>query len=429
MKLQAPKGTFDILPYGTEAPWLLSYLWQYVEKIAREVSLQYGYQEIRTPLYESTELFTKSVGETSDIVTKEMFTFQDKGGRSVSLRPEGTASVLRSAIENHIFDKGSVHKLFYIGPMFRYERPQSGRYRQHHQFGIEALGIAAPEQDVEIIDLLLEFYRRIGLKSLKVYLNTVGDLPSRAAYRAALIQYLTPHFDHLSAESKLRFEKNPLRILDSKDLGDKEIVKDAPSIHNHLTKEAKDHFIAVCKSLESLQIPYEIDPKIVRGLDYYNKTVFEIVSTDLGAQGTVGAGGRYDGLLKTFGGPDLPTVGCATGLERVLQILTAQQQNYPQSPPPLIYFIPLGEEARNQCFQQATACRHAEMAAGIELSTQKIQTALQNALKLGARFAAIIGSEELTNHQIQIKELSTRKTETIPLNQLLSFLKQNKDIT
>src|SRR3990167_6362931 len=309
MKIQAPKGTFDILPYGTEAPWLLSALWQHVEKVARDVATQYGYQEIRTPLYESTELFNRGVGETSDIVTKEMFTFQDKGGRSISLRPEGTASVMRSVIENHLFDRGPVHKFFYIGPMFRYERPQSGRYRQHHQFGTEAIGIAAPQQDVETIDLLLEFYRRIGLKSLKVLINTVGDAASRASFRAALLQFLTPHLEELSSDSKLRFEKNPLRILDSKDPKDKEIIASAPSILDHLSPEAKEHFSSVCRSLDTLQIPYEVDPRIVRGLDYYNKTVFEIVSTDLGSQGTVGAGGRYDGLLKTFGGPDLPSIG------------------------------------------------------------------------------------------------------------------------
>ena len=214
-----------------------------------------------------------------------------------------------------------------------------------------------------------------------------------------------------------------MRILDSKDPKDKEIIASAPSILDHLSPEAKEHFSSVCHSLDTLQIPYEVDPRIVRGLDYYNKTVFEIVSTDLGSQGTVGAGGRYDGLLKTFGGPDLPSIGFGTGLERVLQVLTAQTKTLPQHTPPLLYFIPLGEEARTECLRQATACRHAEIAVDIELSTQKLQTALQNATKTNARFAAILGSDELAKQEVQLKELISRKTETIPLNQLLSFLK------
>src|SRR3989344_852735 len=221
-KIQIPKGTFDVLPYGTDERWRLSEAWQALEEICRKTAAEYGYREIRTPIYERTELFDRGVGETSDIVTKEMFTFEDKGGRSISLRPEGTSSVMRAFIENHLAQVGPTHKLFYIGPMFRYERPQSGRYRQHHQFGVEAIGIPSPEQDAEVIDLLFQVYRRLGLKNLKVHLNTVGDPASRTAFRKALIDYLTPHFNALSADSQTRFEKNPLRILDSKDPKDKE---------------------------------------------------------------------------------------------------------------------------------------------------------------------------------------------------------------
>lgn len=291
MQFQIPKGTFDILPYGTDEPWRESALWQFAEEILRRTAADYGYREIRTPIYERSELFDRGVGTTSDIVSKEMFTFQDKGGRSISLRPEGTSSVIRSFVENHLSNLGSVHKFFYIGPMFRYERPQSGRYRQHHQFGVEAIGAAAPEQDAEVIDLLLAIYRRLGIKGLKVHLNTVGDPESRLAFRTALMDFLHPSLSELSADSQMRFEKNPLRILDSKDPKDQEILREAPSILDYLTDTAEQHFEEVCRALESLGIDYEIDPKIVRGLDYYNKTVFEVVSENLGAQSTIGAGG------------------------------------------------------------------------------------------------------------------------------------------
>ena len=424
MKIQIPKGTFDILPYGAEEPWLLSALWQSVEQLIRTTAAEYGYQEIRTPIYESAELFHRGVGETSDIVTKEMFTFEDKGGRPICLRPEGTAAVMRSFVENHLFDRGPVHKLFYIGPMFRYERPQSGRYRQHHQFGVEAIGSMAPEQDAEVIDLLLEIYRRLGLKNLKVLINTVGDAPSRAAYRAALVEFLRPHFGELSPDSQLRFEKNPLRILDSKSPKDKEIIREAPSILHHLTHEAKHHFEELCRALHLLDISYEVNDRIVRGLDYYNKTVFEVVSSDLGAQSTVGAGGRYDGLIKTFGGPDLPGVGFATGLERVLQILTAQKIAPPKPKAPLVYFIPLGEEARLECLKLTTLCRHHHLSADLELGTQKIQTALQNATKLNATYCAIVGTDELQKKVVQLKHLETREAKEVPFNKLLEYLNE-----
>ena len=424
MQIQIPKGTFDILPYGTKEPWQLSSLWQYAEKLIRETAAEYGYQEIRTPVYERTELFDRGAGETSDIVSKEMFTFMDKGGRSISLRPEGTASAMRSFVENRLANLGSVHKFFYIGPMFRYERPQSGRYRQHHQFGVEAIGVAAPEQDVEVIDLLLEIYKRLGLKHLKVHINSVGDLPSREAYRKALIDFLHPHLPHLSADSQTRFSTNPLRILDSKDRKDKEILQEAPSILDYLTPPAKEHFEAVCRALDLLHIPYEVNDRIVRGLDYYQKTVFEVLSEDLGAQSTIGAGGRFDGLVKLFGGPDLPAVGFATGLERVLQVFIAQKAQLPIASQPLIYFIPLGQEAKYECLKLVTACRHQRILAGIELHTQKIQSALQEATKLKAVYCGILGSEELQKRVVQIKNLEDRSSQEVPIDQLLNWLKK-----
>lgn len=423
MKVQIPKGTFDILPYGTDDAWRLSSLWQYVEGVVRKTAFEYGYKEIRTPIYEKSELFDRSVGETSDIVTKEMFSFLDKGGRPISLRPEGTASVMRSFVENGLANLGSVHKFFYIGPMFRYERPQSGRYRQHHQFGIEAIGASAPEQDAEVIDLLFEVYKRLGLKNLKVYINSVGDTASRENFKAAFLTYLRPHLNELSADSQIRFEKNPLRILDSKDLKDKEIVANAPSILNYLTPESESHFQKLCHLLKAIHIPYTINDKIVRGLDYYNKTVFEVIAEDLGAQNTLGGGGRYDGLISSFEGPDLPGVGFATGLERVLQIMMAQKISPPKPPRTLIYLIPLGEESKLQCFSLATECRHHHIAAEIELNTKKIQTALQNATRSEALYCGIIGTEEMAKRVVQLKNLESRATQEIPFDQLISTLK------
>jgi histidyl-tRNA synthetase len=424
MKVQIPKGTFDILPYGTEETWRLSHLWHWVEETIREIASEYGYREIRTPCFEKTELFDRSVGETSDIVTKEMFSFLDKGNRPISLRPEGTAAVIRSFVENHLANLGAVHKFFYIAPMFRYERPQSGRYRQHHQFGVEAIGSALPEQDVEVIDLLLQVCKRLGLKNLKVNLNTVGDSTSRDHFRKALMDYLRPHLSDLSADSQARFEKNPLRILDSKDEKDKEIVAKAPSILNYLTPDAARHFEEVGHLLKLVHIPYVINDKIVRGLDYYNQTVFEVISEDLGSQNTLGGGGRYDGLIHSFEGPDLPSVGFGSGLERILQVMMNQKVSLPNPPSPFIYFIPLGNEARSKCFALATECRHAQIAAEVEFSTKKIQTALQKAIEAKATYCAILGTEEMAKGVLQLKHLESRATQEIPFGHLVAKLKE-----
>jgi len=422
MQFQIPKGTFDILPYGTDEAWRKSPVWQYVESVIRKTAADYGYSEIRTPIYERTELFDRGVGETSDIVSKEMFTFQDKGGRSISLRPEGTSSVIRSFVENHLANVGSAHKFFYIGPMFRYERPQSGRYRQHHQFGVETIGVAAPEEDAATIDILLQVYKRLGIGGLKAHLNTVGDPPSRLAFRTALMDFLRPNLGELSADSQVRFEKNPLRILDSKDPKDRELLRGAPSILDHLTEEARTHFEQVCKALDALGIPYKVDPQIVRGLDYYNKTVFEVISENLGAQSTIGAGGRYDGLVAQIGGPDLPAIGFATGLERVIQVMLAQGVPLPEEGRLAVYLIPLGAEARALALQLATRCRHQGVSAGIELNSQKIQTALQNAARLKAAYSAIIGSDEMQKGTMQLKNMATRESREIPFGELTTLL-------
>ncbi len=425
MKIQAPKGTFDILPYGCgEETWRLSGLWQYVEATIRRVTAEYGYLEIRTPIYERTELFDRGVGETTDIVSKEMFTFKDRSERLMSLRPEGTAAVARAFVEHNLSTQGTAHKFFYIGPMFRYERPQSGRYRQHHQFGVEAYGPGGPEQDAEVIDLLLEVYRQLGLKRLTVHINSVGDAESRTKYREALLHYLKPHFASLSEESQTRFEKNPLRILDSKDPKDKEIVRHAPSILKYLTPDAQKHFDGVRRYLEKLGLPHVVNDKIVRGLDYYNQTVFEVLTEDLGAQNTIGAGGRYDGLVSQFDGPDVPAVGFATGLERVLQVMVAQQTSWQQPTRPFVYFIPLGEEAKETCFLLAAQCRKAQIPAGLELSAKKVGPAIQNAVRLNAVHCCVLGSDEITKARAVLKELATRQEREISLENIVSDLKR-----
>lgn len=428
MKYTIPKGVFDILPEEKlpEDQWRTSDRWQYVEEIMRKTAHDYGYKEVRTPIFEHTDLFIRGVGESSDIVTKEMYTFTDRGDRSLTLRPEGTACVMRAFMEKRLHQMPGLHKYFYIGPMFRYERPQAGRYRQHHQFGAEAVGIGLPEQDVETIDLLCELYRRLGLKNLTVYLNSIGDETTRAAYRQALIDYLQPHFEQLSGESKVRFSKNILRVLDSKDAQDQKIVQNAPSILTMLSDEAKDHFTTVQKLLDKVGISYIINPKLVRGLDYYNKTVFEITSGELGAQNSVGGGGRYDGLLSLLGGPSLPAVGFATGIERILQSMTAQKVYFPPAPHPTIFLISLGEEAKSYCVELLFRLRHAQIPAETDFQAKKVGSALQLADQLRAEYSLVIGDEELKSGEAKLKEMKTRTEIPIKLDELISFLSANK---
>lgn len=407
MSFTIPPGVFDILPKDAKEPWRSSPLWNYIEGVMRETAQSYGFQEIRTPLFERTELFTRGVGEGTDIVSKEMYTFEDKGGRSMTLRPEGTAAVMRAGIENQLFIESPVQKLYYICPMFRYERAQAGRYRQHHQFGVEAIGSGAPEQDVEAIDLIFTIFGRLGLKHLQVTLNSLGDATSRAAYREALLSYLKSHFDKLSADSKVRFESNPLRILDSKDPGDKAINAHAPSILEFLNDECRDHFENVKKLLGLLKIPFQINPQLVRGLDYYNKTVFEVIAGELGAQNSITGGGRYDGLIKTLGGPDLPSFGFGAGIERVLQTMLKQHCPLPEPYRPALFLIPLGEAAKDICFDILHQLRISGVPAQMDFSGRKLNKVMQYADQIQARFVAVVGENELKEDKIELKEMAT----------------------
>lgn len=425
MQYKSPKGVFDILPYEakTDNVWRQSDRWLYLENIIRECTRNYGYKEIRTPIFETADLFVRSSGETSDIISKEMYTFVDKANRPLALRPEGTAAVIRSFIENHLYQTSGLHKYFYIGPMFRYERPQAGRYRQHHQFGAEAIGIGSPEQDVETIELLYYLYKKLGLSNLRVLINTVGDCSTRQAYKHALREYLSPHFNSLSEDSQIRFERNILRILDSKDPGDQKILEKAPTILNFLSEKSSKHFERVQELLKKQNILFKVDPKLVRGLDYYNETVFEILSEKLGAQNTIGAGGRYDGLIQSLGGPSLPSVGFATGLERLLQIMEEQKVAFPQAVGPLLFLIPLGKVALNTCFDYLCRLRHQGFYVEMDFSEKKIQYGFQMASSLNASYVAVIGDQELSSGYLQIKNLSTRESKTLPFTDLEKHLK------
>ncbi len=418
-----PPGVFDVIPEDEKEPWKSSYLRTFVEEEIRILAKEFGYEEIRTPLFERAELFERGVGEGSDIVSKEMYTFKDKGDRLLSLRPEGTAPVIRAFIENNMAAQGNIHKLFYIGPMFRYERSQAGRYRQHHQFGVEAIGNGDPEQDVEVISMIFTLFKRLHLSELSVCLNTIGDKESRDAFRIALKEYLEQYKSDLSEDSLKRLESNPLRILDSKDPGDKKIVESAPSILNYLNEKSLKHFERVKELLSLLQIPFVISDKLVRGLDYYNHTVFEVVSGQLGAHNSLVGGGRYDGLIKTLGGPDLPAMGFGAGIERILQTMLKQTVPLPERNRPLLFFIPLDDKAKEKCFALTYTLRCAGIPVQMDFGGRKLNKTMQYADKIRASYVAIVGSDELEKGKVELKNMQTGHKSTVPFESLERIMK------
>lgn len=422
MTINIPPGVFDIIPEDSKEPWRSSYLWNQIEAIMRDTARVFGYQEMRTPVFERTELFQRGVGDTSDIVSKEMYTFLDKGGRSMSLRPEGTAPVIRAFIENKLYQNAPIHKFFYIAPMFRYERSQAGRYRQHHQFGAEAIGNNSPEQDVELIDMIYTLYQRLGLNNLEVFLNSLGDTTSRIDFRNALQEYLRSSFAQLSADSQARFETNPLRILDSKDPNDRKILANAPSILDFLKPECSDHFNEVKKLLGQLKIPFKVNSQLVRGLDYYNRTVFEVICGDLGAQNSIGGGGRYDGLVKLLGGPDLPAIGFGTGLERIIQTILKQNVTMAPMEHPTLFLIALGEESKNACFSIAHNLRRSGVAVYLDFSSRKLNKVMQFANQIQAKYVAVVGENEISTGEVNLKEMKTGESLKAPLFNLTRIL-------
>jgi histidyl-tRNA synthetase len=408
-QLQPVRGTHDLLPTEERRH-------RHVIDHARSTAARYGFERMETPIFEFTEVFTRTVGETSDIVTKEMYVFKDRGDESIALRPEGTAGVARAVISNGLAQSVPI-RAFYNGPMFRYERPQKGRQRQFHQIGVELIGPASPYADVEVIACGADILDALGiLPRVKLELNTLGDTESRIAYRAALVEYFSAFEADLSDDSKLRLKKNPLRILDSKDEGDRKFVADAPRFDAYLTQAAQDFFGGVTDGLTALGIPFTREQRLVRGLDYYTHTCFEFVTTELGAQGTVMAGGRYDGLIRDMGGPDLPGVGWAAGIERLAMMLAED----PAVARP-VALVPLGEAAERAALKIAHDLRKAGVTVDLGFSGN-LKKRLARANKINATHAVILGDDELARGAAAVRMLDSGEQADVALTDLVTRL-------
>ncbi|MEL6131173.1 MAG: histidine--tRNA ligase [Cyanobacteria bacterium J06627_3] len=408
--IQALRGTRDILPDEIG-------VWQHVEATARDILHRAAYREIRPPMFEQTELFARGIGEATDVVGKEMYSFEDRGGRSITLRPEITAGLVRAFISNKLFASGGVQRLWHTGPAFRYERPQKGRQRQFHQLDVEILGSRDPRADVEVIAIATDILQTLGLKSLTLDINSVGSGADRQVYRDALVSYLTPYQDDLDSDSQDRLTRNPLRILDSKDSRTQEIVKDAPSLLDHLSDDSQRHFDQVQQQLSTLNIDFTINPRLVRGLDYYTHTAFEIMSADLGAQATVCGGGRYDGLVQQLGGPDVPAIGFAIGLER-LTILLQQLQSVP-APGLDFYIVSRGEKAEPATTVLAQQLRHQGFAVEVDLSSSAFGKQFKRADRSGAMGCLILGDAEAEGGTVQLKWLRSGEQSELSQRQLI----------
>lgn len=417
MSFQKPKGTQDILPGAVEK-------WQYIEAKARELCSRYRYNEIRTPIFEHTELFQRGVGETTDIVEKEMYTFIDKGDRSITLRPEGTAGAVRAYIENKLYAEPELNKLYYIGPMFRYERAQAGRYRQFHQFGIEAIGSTDPALDAEVIALGYSFYMEVGISGLSVEINSVGNAASREAYRDALLAFLNPLRAQLCKDCQSRIDRNPLRVLDCK--VDQHLFEGAPSIFGSLDEECLTHFAAVQHHLGAMNIPFKVNQKLVRGLDYYTHTAFEYKASGIGAIDTIGGGGRYNGLVGQIGGQDQPGVGLGLGLERTLLVLESQGKTLPVESPLDVYIVGMGEKAEQQVVRLLFELRKAGVQAEKDYQGRKLKAQFKSADRYQARFVAILGDDELARGEINVKSQATGEQVSVPLHQFVEWMSAHR---
>ena len=411
--INIPKGTKDVLPQD-------SYKWQYVEGMAREVAGLFNIKEIRTPVFEHTELFQRGVGDTTDIVTKEMYTFKDKGDRSITLKPEGTAGAARSFIENGMGNGVLPAKMYYIIPAFRYERPQAGRLREFHQFGVEVYGSASAQTDAETIFTADTLLKKLGLQ-IKLYINSIGCPTCRAAYNKALKDFFAPNLDSLCGDCKNRYEKNPLRLLDCKEEGCKKINADAPKILDYLCEDCHAHFEEVKACLTLAGVDYEIDPRIVRGLDYYTRTVFEFVSTSIGAQGTVCAGGRYDGLIEQLGGKPTPAVGFAAGIERLLIVMEQTGVEIPAAPVPTVYIAGMDADCRKKAFSLAAELRLQGVNAEVDLMERSVKAQFKYADKIGAKYVAVIGGNELAEGKANVKRMADSTSETIAFEDMVTY--------
>ena len=409
--IQASRGTRDILPEEV-------LYWQYVEDIARDRLQRAGYHELRTPVFEQTALFERGIGEATDIVGKEMYTFLDRGERSITLRPEGTAGAVRAFIEHKLHAHGGAQRLWYIGPMFRYERPQAGRQRQFHQIGVEVLGTDAPRADVEVIAIAADLLNSLGVQDWTLDLNSVGTQSDRQHYREALVDYFSQHLQDLDADSQDRLQRNPMRILDSKDAKTQDLAQSAPNILDYLGSESRQHFDQVQQLLTQLQIPYQLNPCLVRGLDYYTHTAFEFKLTDLGAQSTVCGGGRYDGLVAELGGPQTPAVGWAMGLERLILLL--HHRNLDLASTVEFYCVARGDAAEAQALSLSRDLRQLGFSVEMDLSGSAFGKQMKRADRSGAIACLILGDAEAQDHTVQLKWLSSGEQETLAQTELLT---------
>lgn len=415
MLTTAPRGTKDIMPADVKA-------WRYLEETMRKICAQYGYKEIRTPVFEHTELFLRGIGETTDVVEKEMYTFNDRGNRSITLRPENTASAVRAYIEHKLYAEPAPTKLFYIGPMFRYDRPQAGRYRQFHQFGIEALGVQGPNIDAEIILLAVQILQSLGLKDLKLKINSVGCPKCRPLHREKLQEFFKPHFDELCKDCQSRYDRNPLRLLDCKNPHCQELGAGAPSLEECLCDECREHFEGLKQLLAAAGIEYEVDHNLVRGLDYYTKTAFEIQYKPLGAQSAVCGGGRYDGLIEEVGGPATPGIGFAMGMERVLLALESQNLLPDVQESMDVFAVCPNQEYFPTVFKTVIDLRRTGLKAEFDFQGRSMKAQMKQANRVNAKYVLIFGEDEFARGQVVLRNMSTSEQKEIAITDIITNL-------
>ena len=404
------KGTEDVLPKQ-------SYRWQFIEKIMREESKAYGFKEIRTPVFEHTELFARGVGQTTDVVQKEMYTFTTKGGESVTLRPEGTAGAARAVLEHALDNEGLPIKASYFVSCYRYEKPQAGRLREFHQFGLEEYGTQSPAADAELICAAQSVLNRLGLDQIHLELNSIGCSECRAKYNQALREYFGQFKDRLCDTCLSRLEKNPMRLLDCKSPQDQQLAKDAPKITDYLCEECENHFSEVKRYLDSAGVEYTVNPKIVRGLDYYTKTVFEFVTDCIGAQGTVCGGGRYDGLIEELGGKHMPSLGFAMGLERLLMVMDAQGIAIPDDDKCALYIATMGDDAKVKAFELLRRVRECGLIAETDVVGRGLRAQMKYADKIGAKYSLVLGDNELNENKAKVKNMETGEQTELALDE------------
>lgn len=415
MLTKAPRGTYDILPEESRR-------WQYLEKVIKETAELYGYREIRTPIFEHTELFERGVGDSTDIVSKEMYTFTDKAGRSLTLRPEGTACCVRALIEHNLYNGVLPIKWYYSGPMFRYDRPQKGRYRQFHQFGVEAFGSRSPYLDAEVIMLLVDILARAGLKEYDLHLNSVGCPICRESYRQELIKYIIPHQQQLCNDCKVRYQNNPLRVLDCKNTSCQQSIEGHPTLFDYLCPDCHEHYEQVKKYLQENQISFQHDDKLVRGLDYYTNTAFEVHMPGIGAQSAIGGGGRYDGLVEACGGPALPGIGFAMGMERILSALEQGGIEETNVHNKSVFVVAMNEQLQSPAAKIVKQLRDAGISTEMDYNGRSARAQMKHADKLNASLVLLLGEDEIEGGFVTIRNMSNKEQQKVDLAQLVEFI-------